>query len=128
VKQSHRRLAPMLSGHSARHEIKDSKGHYCPNATAACRGLRRSPCRRTCFFKLDLPQAIERPALKVALLEHGGLTLNDMREFFAERARSSGTRLQLGSLMLYASTRGPRDKKLRFTDVHEMFLAMREHV
>jgi hypothetical protein len=52
----------------------------------------------------------------------------DMHAFFAEPNATKRDEIAARQLHALREHQGPRDKKLRLTDVHEMFLAMKDQV
>jgi hypothetical protein len=65
---------------------------------------------------LDLPPAVDRAFVK------------DMRAFFAEKTRYKQDEIALRQLHALKEHQGPRDKKLRLSDVTDMFYQMRDDI
>jgi hypothetical protein len=64
---------------------------------------------------LQLPPAVARAFVK------------DMRAFFAESHAIKRDEIAGRELHALREHLGPRDKRLRLTNVHELFLAMKDH-
>jgi lipase chaperone LimK len=64
---------------------------------------------------LDLPPKVARAFV------------NDMRAYFAEENRYKQDEIALRQLHALKEHQGPREKKLRLSDVKEMFLQMKDH-
>ena len=52
--------------------------------------------------------------------------VKDMRAFFAEKSALKRDEIAARQLTALREHQGPREKKLRITDVHELFLAMKD--
>ena len=64
---------------------------------------------------LELPNAVARAFV------------DDMRAFFAEPNAIKRDEIAARQLHAFREHQGPREKKLRITDVHEMFHAMKDY-
>jgi hypothetical protein len=65
---------------------------------------------------LELPPAVARAFFR------------DMRAFFAEKNQIKADEIAIRQLVELNEYLGRREKSLRFSDVREMFLQMRDHV